>query len=79
MAIERLTTSGRLSEAALIQAAFLVVHNRADEAAAALEQALTTAPAGPFGWSIPVEPLFAPVVNSAAFTRVRVILSERAS
>jgi tetratricopeptide (TPR) repeat protein len=79
VAIERLTTSGRLSEAALIQAAFLVVHNRADEAAAALEQALTTAPPGPFGWSIPVEPFFAPIVNSAAFTRVRVILSERAS
>jgi len=46
---------------------------------AALEQALTSAPPGPFGWSIPVEPFLARAVKLPAFARVRAILAERAS
>jgi len=78
-AIEWLTSSGRRSEAALVRAAYLVVHDREAEAAAALEQALVSEPPGPFGWSIPVEPFLARAVHSPAFARVRAILAERAS
>jgi len=56
-----------------------VIDRRDDEAAAALEQALTSAPPGPFGWSIPVEPFLARAVKLPAFARVRAILAERAS
>jgi tetratricopeptide (TPR) repeat protein len=78
-AIEWLTTSGRLSEAALVRAASLVVHDREEEAAAALEQALVAASPGPFGWSILVEPFLARAARSPGFARVRAILAERAS
>jgi DNA-binding winged helix-turn-helix (wHTH) protein/Tfp pilus assembly protein PilF len=79
VAIAGLDAMGRRSEAALVFACRLVIDRRDDEAAAALEQALTTAPPGPFGWSIPVEPFLARAVNLPAFARVRAILAERAS
>jgi hypothetical protein len=78
-AIDWVTSTGRMSEAALVRAAYLVVHDRDEEAVAALEQALVAAPPGPFGWSILVEPFLARVVRSPAFARVRAILAERAS
>jgi DNA-binding winged helix-turn-helix (wHTH) protein len=78
-AISRLDAMGRRSEAALVYACRLVIDRRDDEAAVALEQALSAAPAGPFGWSIPVEPFLARAVNSPVFARVRAILAERAS
>jgi tetratricopeptide (TPR) repeat protein len=77
--LESLRTKARHSEAALVHASYLVVHEREKEAAAALEQALVSAPPGPFGWSIPVEPFLADAVHSPAFARVRAILAERAS
>jgi tetratricopeptide (TPR) repeat protein len=78
-AIDGLTTAGRNSEAALVRAASLVAHGQEHEAAAMLEQALTNAPPGPFGWSIPVEPFLATAVQSPTFARVRAILAERAA
>lgn len=78
-AIDWLTASGRLSEAALVRAAYLVVHDQEVEAAAALEEALVAAPPGPFGWSILVEPFLAGAVRAPSFARVRAILAERAS
>jgi tetratricopeptide (TPR) repeat protein len=78
-AIARLDAMGRRSEAALVHACQLVIDQRDDEAATALEQALATAAPGPFGWSIPVEPFLARAVNSPVFARVRAILAERAS
>ena len=77
--IEHLSTTGRRSEAALVRAAHLVVDHGVDEAAAELEHALATAPPGPFGWSIPVEPFLARAVRLPAFARVRAMLAERAA
>jgi DNA-binding winged helix-turn-helix (wHTH) protein/Tfp pilus assembly protein PilF len=78
-AIDWVTSTGRMSEAALVRAAHLVAHDRDEEAVAALEQALVAAAPGPFGWSVLVEPFLARVVRSPAFARVRAILAERAS
>jgi DNA-binding winged helix-turn-helix (wHTH) protein/Tfp pilus assembly protein PilF len=78
-AVAGLIGLGRRSEAALVHAAHLVVDERDVEAAATLEHALTAAPQGPFGWSIPVEPFLARVADSPVFERVRSILAERAS
>jgi DNA-binding winged helix-turn-helix (wHTH) protein/Tfp pilus assembly protein PilF len=77
--IERLKTTGRRSEAALVYASSLVVHEREEEAASTLEQALMAAPPGPAGWSVPVEPFLARAINSPPFARVRAIVAERAA
>jgi DNA-binding winged helix-turn-helix (wHTH) protein/Tfp pilus assembly protein PilF len=77
--LARLTATGRSADGTLVRAAHLAMEGHPAEAAAALEHALTSAPPGPFGWSIPVEPFLASAVQSPVFARVRAILAERAS
>jgi DNA-binding winged helix-turn-helix (wHTH) protein len=78
-AIAELTRGHRRSEAAIVSAADLVARGRGGEASAMLEQLLITAPPGFAGWTIPIDPLLAPLRGSAAFERVLAILAERAA
>jgi DNA-binding winged helix-turn-helix (wHTH) protein len=77
--IAQLTRGHRFSEAALVAAADLASRGRIDEGAATLERLLVSAPPGFAGWTIPIEPLLAPLHGSAAFDRVLAILAERAA
>ena len=75
----QLTRGQRLSEAAIVTSANLVARGQGDEACATLERLLVSAPPGFAGWTIPVEPLLAPLRGSAPFERVLAILAERAA
>lgn len=78
-AVAQLTRGQRLSEAAIVTAANLAARGQGDEACATLERLLVSAPPGFAGWTIPVEPLLAPLRGSAPFERVLAILAERAA
>jgi DNA-binding winged helix-turn-helix (wHTH) protein len=77
--ITQLTQGRRMSEAAIVSAADLAACGQIDAAAATLERLVVSAPPGFAGWTIPVEPLLAPLHGSAAFDRVLAILAERAA
>jgi tetratricopeptide (TPR) repeat protein len=77
-AIEALRLGGRGSEATLAEAFHHAVCGRAAEAAEALKR-LIEHPELPFtGWTIPVEPLFAPLVKLREFQAVLAGLAARA-
>jgi len=54
-----LKRSERHAEAALVAAGAQIVDGQAAEAAAALDRLLASAPAGPAGWIIPIDPMLA--------------------
>ena len=77
-AIEALKTGGRHAEAAMATAFWHVVGSRPSEAIASLHQLLVTSPPGYAGWTIPIEPFFAPLVAEPSFKAVLTRLAERA-
>lgn len=77
-AIEGLRRGGRAAEGSLAQALLYAVLRR-DEEAAALLEALLERPELPFtGWTIPVEPLFAPLLATPSFQTILTLLADRA-
>jgi DNA-binding winged helix-turn-helix (wHTH) protein/Flp pilus assembly protein TadD len=77
--ITQLMQGRRVSEAAIVSAADLASCGQMEAAAATLERLLASAPPGFAGWTIPIEPLLAPLHGSPAFGRVLAILAERAA
>ena len=68
----------RKVDAAIMQAGELVVRGRLDAALQALSRMLADTPPGSAGWSIPIEPLFAPLRNLPAFEALLATLGTRA-
>ena len=60
-AVAELTRGERHTEAALVAAGVQVAEGRVDQAVEQLDRFLTTAPAGPAGWIIPVDPMLAAI------------------
>jgi DNA-binding winged helix-turn-helix (wHTH) protein/methylmalonyl-CoA mutase cobalamin-binding subunit len=73
-AIAELTASGRFAEAALVRAGSHIVNGDIGEALATLDGLLTSAPAGPAGWIIPIDPMLSAIrehpAKQALFTRL---------
>ena len=78
-AIAELTASGRHAEAALVTAGSQIVGGRIDEAMAALDRFLTSAPPGPSGWIIPIDPMLAKVHESPGKAALFAKLAARAA
>jgi DNA-binding winged helix-turn-helix (wHTH) protein/tetratricopeptide (TPR) repeat protein len=77
-AINGLRQGGRASEASLAEAFMLAVRGRPDEAVALLKR-LVDRPDLPFtGWTIPIEPLLAPLRQRADFQGVLATLARHA-
>jgi DNA-binding winged helix-turn-helix (wHTH) protein/tetratricopeptide (TPR) repeat protein len=77
-AIEALRRGGRSGEAAMAEALHHAVRGRQEDAIAALHRLLDKAELSFSGWTIPVEPLLAPLRQTPAFQGVLTKLSERA-
>ena len=76
--IADLQRANRTVDAAIMSAGELVVRGRLDEALQTLSRLLADAPLGSAGWSIPIEPLFAPLRDLPAFETLLATLSARA-
>jgi len=77
-AIEALRRGGRTREATMAEASMQVVQGRVDDAIASLKR-LVDKPDLPFsGWTIPIEPLFAPLRERADFSQVLATLAQNA-
>jgi DNA-binding winged helix-turn-helix (wHTH) protein/Tfp pilus assembly protein PilF len=63
-AVAELLRSERHAEAALVSAGAHLVRNELDQAAATLDRLLTSAPQGPAGWIIPVDPMLSSLHQS---------------
>ena len=77
-AIEALRRGGRSGEAAMAEALHHAVRGRQEDAIAALHRLLDKAELSFSGWTIPVEPLLAPLRQTPAFQSVLTKLAERA-
>ena len=77
-AIEELRVNDRTTEATIASALSLVVADRSSEAIGVLDQFLADAPPGFAGWTLPIEPLLAPMRSGAQFSGVLARLAERA-
>jgi DNA-binding winged helix-turn-helix (wHTH) protein/Flp pilus assembly protein TadD len=77
-AIEALRRGGRRSEATLAESFALTLQKRQADAIAALNRLLDEAELPFTGWTIPVEPLLAPLRQAAGFKEVLARLAERA-
>ena len=77
-AIEALRRGGRGGEAAMAEALQHAVRGRQEDAIAALHKLLDKAELSFSGWTIPVEPLLAPLRQTPAFQGVLSKLAERA-
>jgi tetratricopeptide (TPR) repeat protein len=69
----------RLADARLIDAAIHTVRDQKDRAGTAVEQALAAAPPGPFGWMLPIDPLFASLRDTPRFRTALRTLAARAA
>ena len=78
LAIEELRANDRTTEAAIASALSLIVSNRTAEAIGKLDQLLADAPPGFAGWTLPIEPLLAPMRSTPQFRAVLAQLAERA-
>jgi tetratricopeptide (TPR) repeat protein len=78
-AVDELREHGRATEAALVQAFSQALADKRADAIATLERMLADAPPGFAGWTLPVEPLLAPLRGEPAFRRLLTALSDRAS
>jgi len=77
-AIDSLRRGGRTNEATLAEAFMHVVRGRADDGLALLKR-LVDRPEVPFaGWTIPIEPLFAPLHQRADFKDILATLAQNA-
>jgi DNA-binding winged helix-turn-helix (wHTH) protein/Tfp pilus assembly protein PilF len=65
-------------QAGLARGALLAVQGRLEEAAAAFDELLTSAPPGFAGWQLPVQPLLREVVDAEPFSAVFARLADRA-
>jgi DNA-binding winged helix-turn-helix (wHTH) protein/tetratricopeptide (TPR) repeat protein len=75
----RLRSGGRNGEAAVLEAASRAVRGEAEAAASGVQQAVAAAPNGPFGWFLPIDPLFASVRDLPAFQTVLETIADRAA
>jgi DNA-binding winged helix-turn-helix (wHTH) protein len=78
-AIEELLRADRQVEAALVTAGKEIVEGRISEAIATLDRLLATAPAGPAGWIIPVDPMLAGIRENPGKQALFAKLAARAS
>jgi tetratricopeptide (TPR) repeat protein len=78
-AIEELTRSERHAEAALVTAGAEIVRGETDQASRTLDRLLTTAPAGPAGWIIPIDPMLAAIHENPAKPALFAKLAARAA
>ena len=76
--IEHLRRGGRTVEAVLMTAGLHVVEGSYQEAAGVLERLSDEAPRGPTAWSVPIDPLFAPLLSKKEFRRCLHQLAARA-
>jgi tetratricopeptide (TPR) repeat protein len=76
--IADLQRANRTVDAAIMNAGELVVRGQLDEGLQTLSRLLADAPPGSAGWSIPIEPLFAPLRHLPAFGTLLETLSARA-
>lgn len=77
--VDVLKEQGRHSEAALAAATAELIAGRPAGALAVLEKLVAEAPVATAGWTIPIEPAFAPLRNAPGFKSVLDQLAERAS
>jgi tetratricopeptide (TPR) repeat protein len=84
--VERVTSActdmarvGKHGECALLLAAAHAWGGRADEGLAVAEQALVTTSPDATGWSLPADPLFAPLRTATGYDRLAARLGSRAS
>jgi len=68
----------RAVDAAIMNAGELVVRGQLDAAIQTLSRLLADSPPGSAGWSVPIEPLFAPLRSLPAFERLLATLAARA-
>lgn len=78
-AITDLSKHERHVEAALVSAGAKIVTGEIDAAVACLDQLLTSAPAGPAGWIIPIDPMLAAIRDHAAKPALFAKLAARAA
>lgn len=78
-AIADLTKHERLVEAALVTAGSQLASGELDAAAASLDRLLTTAPPGPAGWIIPIDPMLAGIREHSGKQALFAKLTARAS
>jgi tetratricopeptide (TPR) repeat protein len=78
-AIGELTRSERHAEAALVTAGAQIVRREIDQAMDTLDRLLTSAPAGPAGWIIPIDPMLAAIREHPRKQALFAKLSARAS
>jgi tetratricopeptide (TPR) repeat protein len=78
-AIDLLRSQGRLNEAALASATAELLAGRADGAIKTLSAYVAAAPLGPAGWTLAIEPAFAPLRDHPDFKSVLAEVAERAS
>ena len=78
-AIAALQSGDRVVESSLVSAGAHAVRQRGADAIAVLDQLLTTAPAGPAGWIIPVDPMLHVVCGTPGVDGLLAKLAARAS
>lgn len=78
-AIAELTRSERHVEAALVAAGAQIIRGEIDQAATTLDRLLTSAPPGPAGWIIPIDPMLAAIRESPAKQALFARLAARAA
>lgn len=77
--LAELTAAGREADASLLAIAGLAWTGRPSEAMAQLSQLLDAAPAGSTGWSLPVDPMLAPLRKAPGMDRILARLASRAA
>lgn len=79
LTIRELIQAGRPVEAELVRAGALLVEGSGDRAIENLDALLTTSPAGPAGWIIPIDPMLAGIRGLAGKTALFAKLASRAA
>jgi hypothetical protein len=77
--VSELSATRRGVEAALVHAARQIVRSDLDGACDTLERLLATAPHGPAGWQIPIDPALGALRRHARFAQVLALLAARAA
>jgi tetratricopeptide (TPR) repeat protein len=78
-AVAELQRGERHAEAALVQAGAQIARDEIDQAAVTLDRLLTSAPPGPAGWIVPIDPMLARVYESAGKPALFAKLAARAA